>query len=149
MDWNDYLTIIFGFIATVLILIQLSEYIPKRIKLVFSEIIVHTTSMFDNTNSTLRVHFLTENISNKKTRFSISAILRIKSQGTTHYKMSKEERSGMSLESKKSTYVQLFFDFPNSLDTWDNPEIRFIYTFLKGNKIITRKTRWLSGMKTD
>ncbi len=146
MDWNDYLTIVFGLIATILTLIQIYQAIPKSVKLVFSEITIDK-SIIVSKEGTFRAFFMIENISKKNTKFSITAKLKIESKGVVYCQETNKKINNRFIKLKEPIFAQLIFDFPYPIDTWDKPKIKFAYSFSKGDKITTKKTRWQGGIK--
>lgn len=147
MDWNDYLTVIFGFLATMLTIIQIYQLLPKNVRLSFSELKAIDTSSKASTIRRLAVLFRTKNIGNKDNTFDITAKLLIFFEEHNHIidrpvKILKEE-----IKSKESKSVVFHFDIPLSYNTWNNPQVKFTYSYIKGDRIITKHTRWKKGIR--
>lgn len=147
MDWNDYLTVIFGCLAAILTVIQIYQVLPKKVRLSFSEIKVIDLIAKASTIRPLVGRFRVKNSGNNDNVFEITAKLVIffeekKYTFDTPDKILKEE-----IKSKESKSLTLLFDIPLDYDTWNSPKVQFTYSYIKGDKIITKNSRWEKGFR--
>jgi len=147
MDWNDYLTVIFGCLAAILTIIQIYQVLPKKTKLSFSEIKV--TDMTSKVSSVreLIVRFRAENIGNKDNEFDITAKLVVFFEEKKYTFDIPKKIQKMEIKSKDSTSLALVFEIPLGYDTWNNPKVQFTYSYIKGDRIITKNSRWEKGIR--
>ena len=150
MDWNDYLTVIFGYLAAILTIIQFYQVLPRKIRLSFAEIKVLDTTSKVSPKRILAIIFRAENNGNKDIRFDFSAKIMI------HYKdkkyiFDKPEKilKNEEIISKKSITKVLHFEIPLDYDKWFNPKLQFTYSYIKSDKIITKSSRWKKGIRGE
>ena len=147
MDWNDYLTVIFGCIAAILAIIQIYQAFPKKTRLSFSEIKVIDWIAKASTIRPLTVRFRVKNSGNNDNVFEITAKLVIFFEEKKYTFEKPDKNLKEEIKSKESKSLALPFDIPLDYDTWNSPKVQFTYSYIRGDKIIAKNSRWEKGFK--